>query len=155
MSEPRAHDPAAGLRKVGLASRFLWFAAGADSELLRRCPVSDGVKYQGVGGMVLATAALAFASGSYAFYAVFAPKDETALGGGEVHMPTVWIAMGMGLHWAVIIFNIDRFIVSSTGKGDGSDRITFVAPSVDGSAEGTGMGSGSGSGDGARMPPSA
>jgi len=117
-------EESAGTRKVGLATRFLWFAAGADAELLRRCPVSDGVKYQGVGGIVLATAGLAFVSGSYAFYTVFAPKDDTALS-ADLHMPTVQLAVLMGLVWAVIIFNIDRFIVSSTGKGDGTDRITF------------------------------
>ncbi len=30
-----------------------------------------------------------------------------------------------GLIWGLIIFNIDRFIVSSTGKGDGTDAITW------------------------------
>jgi hypothetical protein len=29
-----------------------------------------------------------------------------------------------GLLWALVIFNIDRFIVSSTGKGDGTEKIT-------------------------------
>ena len=124
MSTVGSADENTGARKVGFATRFLWFAAGADAELLRRCPVSDGVKYQGVGGIVLATAGLAFVSGSYAFYTVFAPKDETALS-ADLHMPTVQLAVLMGLVWAVIIFNIDRFIVSSTGKGDGTDRIAF------------------------------
>jgi hypothetical protein len=30
-----------------------------------------------------------------------------------------------GLVWSLIIFNIDRFIVSSTSKGDGTDKITW------------------------------
>jgi len=105
-------------------TRFLWFCAGADGSLLARCPNSDRVKYQGIGGIVLATAALALASGSYAFYTVFSPKDETVLSQGT-HMPTVMMALVMGLAWALIIFNIDRFIVSSTGKGDGTDAITW------------------------------
>jgi hypothetical protein len=41
------------------------------------------------------------------------------------HWPSVAISAGFGLVWALIIFNIDRFIISSTGKGDGTDKITF------------------------------
>ena len=29
-----------------------------------------------------------------------------------------------GVIWGLIIFNIDRFIVASTGKGDGTEAIT-------------------------------
>jgi hypothetical protein len=110
---------------AGPFSRFLWFCAGADASLLSHCPHSDRVKYQGIGGIVLATAVLAFSSGSYAFYTVFAPKVETALS-QDVHLPTVLESIALGLVWALIIFNIDRFIVSSTGKGDGSDTITWT-----------------------------
>lgn len=111
--------------RAGLFTRFLWFCAGADSSLLVHCPHSDRVKYQGIGGIVLATAVLAFTSGSYAFYTVFCPKDQTALS-QDVHLPTVLQSLAAGLVWALIIFNIDRFIVSSTGKGDGSDSITWT-----------------------------
>lgn len=117
-----------GLQKAvpaGPFSRFLWFCAGADSSLLVHCPHSDRVKYQGIGGIVLATAVLAMTSGSYAFYTVFCPKVETALS-QDVHLPTVVQALAAGLVWALIIFNIDRFIVSSTGKSDGSDSITWT-----------------------------
>jgi len=105
-------------------TRFLWSCAGADPAILARCPYTDSVKFQGVGGVVLATAVLAFASGSYAFYTVFEPKTATALG-RETHLPTVFMAIAAGLVWGLVIFNIDRFIVSSTGKGDGSERITL------------------------------
>lgn len=111
--------------RAGPFSRLLWFCAGADASLLAHCPHSDRVKYQGIGGIVLATAVLAFSSGSYAFYTVFSPKVETALS-QDVHLPTVVQSMAAGLVWALIIFNIDRFIVSSTGKGDGSDTITWT-----------------------------
>lgn len=122
------HEPRFGLPQAvsaGPFSRFLWFCAGADASLLARCPHSDRVKYQGIGGIVLATAVLAFTSGSYAFYTVFCPKDQTVLS-QDIHLPTVLQAMAAGLVWALIIFNIDRFIVSSTGKSDGSDSITWT-----------------------------
>lgn len=111
-------------RPAGFFERLLWMSAGADADLLARCPHGDRVKYQGIGGIVLATSALAFLSGSYAFYTVFAPKDETVLS-RETHYPTVLAALAVGAIWALIIFNLDRFIVSSTGKGDGTERITW------------------------------
>ncbi len=110
--------------KPGLFTRFLWFCAGADSSLLRRCPVSDWVKYQGIGGIVLATTLLAFVSASYAFYTVFSPKTDTALAVG-VDVTTYAISGVAGAIWALVIFNIDRFIVSSTGKGDGTEKISW------------------------------
>jgi hypothetical protein len=106
-------------------TRGLWFCAGADSSLLSRCPVSDWVKYQSIGGIVLATTVLAFVSASYAFYTVFSPKTATALE-ATLDPKTAVTATLAGLVWALVIFNIDRFIVSSTGKGDGTERITFA-----------------------------
>ncbi len=111
-------------RRPGIVTRFLWSCAGADTEVLPRCPKSDWAKFQGIGGVVLATAVLAFASGAYAFYTVFEPKTSTALD-RQIDWPTTVLAVVAGLVWALVIFNIDRFIVSSTGKGDGSERITL------------------------------
>ena len=109
----------------GAFTRFLWFCAGADGKLLARCPASDWVKYQGIGGIVLATTVLAFVSAAYAFYTVFSPKTQTALE-ATIHVGTTLASTVAGLLWALVIFNIDRFIVSSTGKGDGSERITLT-----------------------------
>ncbi|MEY4951228.1 MAG: hypothetical protein RL698_3439, partial [Pseudomonadota bacterium] len=39
----------------GWFTRLLWHSAGADAQLLQRCPESDRVKYQGIGGVVLTT----------------------------------------------------------------------------------------------------
>lgn len=109
----------------GRFTRLLWACAGADEQILLRCPNTDRVKYQGLGGVVLATGVLAFLSGSYAFYTVFSPKTGTALADTPTHWPSVAAAMAAGVIWAAIIFNIERFIVSSTGKGDGTDAITL------------------------------
>lgn len=116
---PREEHP-----KPGLVTRFLWFAAGADSSLLRKCPVSDWVKYQGIGGIVVATTLLAFVSASYAFYTIFSPKTDTALA-ASIDVQTYAFSAVAGAIWAVVIFNIDRFIVSSTGKGDGTEKISW------------------------------
>lgn len=108
----------------------LYFCAGADPQLLARCPHSERVKEQGVGGTVAATAALAFLSGSYAFYTVFMPKPGYANLDAQVltfadKAPALFGAIFFGLVWSAIIFNLDRFIVSSTGHGDGTEEITW------------------------------
>ncbi len=113
------------VKNIGLFTRLLWFCAGADAQLLVRCPNSDRVKFQGLGGIVLTVGVLAFFSGSYAFFTVFSPKDATALGESGVHYPSIGMAAFFGLVWSLIIFNIDRFIISSTGKADASDKITM------------------------------
>ena len=113
------------LDDVSAFTRILWFCAGADAQLLVRCPNSDRVKYQGLGGIVLATGILAFLSGSYAFYTVFSPKDATALASNGLDPLSLGTSLVAGCVWALIIFNIERFIVSSTGKGDGTDAITW------------------------------
>ncbi len=110
-----------------LLRKFLWFCAGADLELLRKCPESERIKEEGIGGVVLATAILAFFSSAYAFYIVFKPKIGIALSAAQqtTHLPSVLAAIGFGTVWALVIFNLDRFIVSSGGHGDGTEKITW------------------------------
>lgn len=125
--DARTHDakPRRGSAPTPNAfTRFLWFCAGADGSLLARCPTSDWVKYQSIGGIVLATTVLAFVSASYAFYTVFSPKETTALQ-ATLDPGTMIVSTLAGLIWSLVIFNIDRFIVSSTGKGDGTEKITL------------------------------
>jgi len=102
--------------------RQMWKACGADEYLLRRSTYSDQIKYFCLGGIILATGVMAALAGGYAFYYIFEPKGDALE--DVVHGPSVFIATFFGLIWGLIIFNIDRFIVTSTGKGDGTDRIT-------------------------------
>lgn len=115
-------------RKIHWFERFLWFSAGADADILARCPESDQVKYQGIGGIIFATGVLAFVSSSYALWTVFSPKEGMALeqtvSSSDITLPIIISIVG-GLIWGTIIWNIDRFIVSSTGCGDGTSKITF------------------------------
>ena len=99
-------------------SKFLWFCAGADLQLLKHCPQSERIKEEGIGGVVLATGVLAFLSSSYAFFIVFRDPQINS-------MITSILAIAFGFIWSLIIFNLDRFIVSSTGHGDGTEKITM------------------------------
>ena len=112
--------------EAGRFRRFLWFCAGTDTQLLQRCPHSERVKAEGIGGVILATAGLAFLSGSYAFYTVFGPNISYALSPDQqrIDLLSAVIAILCGLAWALVVFNIDRFIVTSTGHGDGTEAIT-------------------------------
>jgi hypothetical protein len=102
-------------------TKFLWHSAGADSQLLGRCPKSDQVKYECLGGLVLSTSVLAFMSGSYAIYVAFSQKDID-----ELDKVSLVAALVVGLFWALLVYNLERFIVSSMGKVDDSGAITFA-----------------------------
>lgn len=121
------------LPKAGKFTRFLWDCAGGDRFLLERATYSDQVKYMCLGGIVLATGVMASLAGGYAFYTIFAPKsaevlDKMKTAGNNLEVPTdpltVFLSVIFGIIWGLIIFNIDRFIVASTGKGDGTEKIT-------------------------------
>ena len=105
-------------------SKFLWWCAGADEHFLKISPMQDRVKYAGIGGIVLCTGLLAAFSGGYAFNTIFGPKGD-AIDDLVLSIGTVIGSIIFGCVWGLIIFNLDRFIVSSTGKGDGTDKITW------------------------------
>jgi hypothetical protein len=111
------------LTQVHKVTRLLWWCAGADSHFLIKSPMQDRVKYAGIGGIVLCTGLLACFSGGFAFYTIFGPKNNA------IHDTFSWgTLIGsiiFGLVWGLIILNLDRFIVSSTGKGDGTDKVTW------------------------------
>lgn len=109
--------------KAGTIMRFLWKAAGGDRYILERATYSDQIKYMCLGGIVFATGAMAGLAGGYAFYTIFSPKSP--LGELENSPPHILMSIVFGIIWGLIIFNIDRFIVTSTGKGDGTEKITW------------------------------
>lgn len=130
--------------KASRIVKLFWKAAGGDAYILGQSTYSDQIKYFCLGGIVVATAIMAGLSGGYAFYTIFRPKDitenryvedvigqtngavETGTAISEViDYQTIIIAVVFGLIWGLIIYNIDRFIVTSTGKGDGTEAITW------------------------------
>jgi hypothetical protein len=108
---------------VSKFTKRLWWCAGADEQILMQCPMADRVRYAGIGGIVLCTGLLAAVSGGYAFYTIFAPKGD-AVNDNPLVWGWVLLALFFALVWGAIILNMDRFIVSSTGKGDGKDSIS-------------------------------
>ena len=110
--------------KSNFFMRVLWYAAGGDRYILERATYADQVKYMTLGGVIFATSFMAAMSGGYAFYTIFSPRsfgvDDTT-----IFTDVVYYSIVFGLFWGIMIFNLDRFIVSSTGKGDGTEEITW------------------------------
>jgi hypothetical protein len=93
-------------RQAWRLTRFLWWCSGSVATLLEKSPGESG-KYAGIGGAVLSTWVLASAAGGYALYTMAGPSNwQVPLG-----------VLG-GLVWGAIIFNIDRFLVSSLRKSE-------------------------------------
>lgn len=96
--------------------KFFWWCAGADDTILEKCSKSEHIKYAGVGATVLFTGVLASLSGGYALYTVF---------------DSVPMAMAFGLLWGAVIFNLDRFIVSTIRKeGRFWKELLMVTPRI-------------------------
>lgn len=103
--------------------RLLWKAAGGDRYILERATFADQMKYMCLGGVVSATGIMAALAGGFAFYTIFEPKGSAIDQGFSAG--TSILACFFGFFWGLMIFNIDRFIVTSTGKGDGTEAITW------------------------------
>ena len=100
-------------RKVSCFTRFLWFVAGADIEMLSLCPL-DYKKYEAIGMTILMTSLVGFAAGSSAAWYF----TEDAL----------WTLV-FGLFWSLLIFSIDRSLVV-TLKKDPYKKSYYVLPLV-------------------------
>jgi hypothetical protein len=105
------------------AMKLFWQAAGGDRFILTRATYSDQIKYMCLGGIIVATGVMAGIAGGYAFYTIFEPRGSAI--DQQFQLSTSILSIIFGTIWGLMIFNIDRFIVTSTGKGDGTEAITW------------------------------
>jgi len=99
--------------------KFLWKCGGADAQILQYAPYSDHIKAAGIGGVVLATTVMAMIAMGFAMHTIFGENTKDG-----VHHGNWFVTIPAALVWGLIIFNLDRFIVS-TVKGDGTEKITW------------------------------
>ena len=86
-----------------MLKQFFLLCSGADQTLLNTCSDGENTKFAGIGATVFFTAVMAFIASSYALFTVF---------------DSIYPAIFFGLVWGLLIFNLDRFIVSTIRKRD-------------------------------------
>ena len=86
-----------------MLKRFFILCSGVDKDIVQNCSDGEQNKYAGIGATVFFTAVMAFIAGSYALYTVF---------------DNYYTATFFGFIWGLLIFNLDRFIVSTIKKRD-------------------------------------
>lgn len=97
-------------RELSRIQHFLCICAGVDKEVLKQCP-TEWNKYTGIGATILFTGILASLSGGFALYTVFRNGDLS-----QIDVSALFPAFMFGILWGLIIFNLDRFIVSTFRK---------------------------------------
>ncbi|MEN8858566.1 MAG: DUF4407 domain-containing protein [Flavobacteriaceae bacterium] len=86
-----------------MLKKFFLLCSGVDQKLIDNCSNGEQNKYVGIGATVFFTAVMATLAASYALYTVF---------------DNIFTAVFFGLIWGLLIFNLDRFIVSTIKKND-------------------------------------
>ena len=96
-------------------TQFFWMCSGAHLKTLEECP-SESSKYAGIGATIFFTGLFAAIAAGYALFMVF---DHV-----------IW-AILFGLVWGLMIFNLDRYIVSSMRKeGSGWRQFLTATPRI-------------------------
>lgn len=90
-----------------MLKQFFILCSGADKNLLEGCSEGEKTKFAGIGATVFFTAVMAFIAAAYALFTVF---------------DSIYPAIAFGLVWGLLIFNLDRFIVSTIRKRDSFSR---------------------------------
>ncbi len=94
--------------------QFFLICSGVDLLLIKDCSNGEQNKYAGIGATVFFTALMATIACSYALFTVF---------------DNVYTSIFFGILWGLLIFNLDRFIVSTIKKRDSKrQEISQVIP---------------------------
>ena len=84
-----------------MLKKFFLLCSGVDLKIIENCSNGEQNKYAGIGATVFFTAVMATLAASYALYTVF---------------DNLITSVFFGLIWGLLIFNLDRFIVSTIQK---------------------------------------
>ena len=99
-----------------MLKKFFIVCSGSDTDILDNCSIGEQNKYAGIGATVFFTAVMATIAASYALYTVF---------------DNLYTSIGFGLIWGLLIFNLDRFIVSTIKKRNSvMDELIQTTPRI-------------------------
>lgn len=97
-----------------MLKQFFLICSGVDLQLIKDCANGEQNKYAAIGATVFFTALMATIACSYALFTIF---------------DNLYSAIFFGFIWGLLIFNLDRFIVSTIKKRDSKrQEITQVIP---------------------------
>ena len=100
MKHQRINPTHLSSHRMNWFQKFLMICSGGNIHILRKTP-SEWNKFSGIGGIVLFTAVFATLSAAYAMFTIF--EDYV--------VSTIFAVL-----WGLMIFNLDRYIVSSIKK---------------------------------------
>ncbi|MEN3323261.1 DUF4407 domain-containing protein [Mariniflexile soesokkakense] len=99
-----------------MLKHFFIICSGSDTDILSSCSKGEQNKYAGIGATVFFTAIMAFIAASFALYTVF---------------NNLYSAIFFGFIWGLLIFNLDRYIVSTIKKtGNVLDELIQASPRI-------------------------
>ena len=99
-----------------MLKQFFIICSGSDTAILKDCSIGEQNKYAGIGATVFFTAVMAFIAASYALFTVF---------------DNLYASIFFGIIWGLLIFNLDRFIVSTIKKRNNFiDELIQASPRI-------------------------
>lgn len=99
-----------------MLKQFFIICSGVDTNLIANCSNGEQNKYAGIGATVFFTAFMATIAASYALFTVF---------------DNVFTSIAFGVVWGLLIFNLDRYIVSTIKKtGNIIDELIQASPRI-------------------------
>lgn len=99
-----------------MLKQFFIICSGSDTDILEQCSKGEQNKYAGIGATVFFTALMAFIAASFALFTVF---------------DNLYTSIFFGLIWGLLIFNLDRYIVSTIKKtGNVLNELIQASPRI-------------------------
>jgi len=100
------------MKRPSFVTRFLLFCSGASLDIISKCPGFEKIKYASIGATIFFTSILALVSGLYALTLITTSLPIKILG---------------AIFWALIIFNLDRYIVMSLRPNESTFHNLFIS----------------------------
>ena len=102
---------------------FFYFFCGVDVYLIGDCSEDEQNRYLALGVTVFLLSCLAIIFSSYALTTILVSVAKGAL---PQRVLEYTFAFALSLCWTFIVMNFYRLIISATGIGDGTSKITFA-----------------------------
>ena len=100
------------INRIGFLNRILLNCAGVSLDIMKKCPRFELTKYVCIGLTIVFTSILAVVSSYFAFSLIF---------------KSTGLIIAASLLWGAIIFNLDRYIVSTMRSSENKFRELFKA----------------------------